>query len=150
MCRNSSVESRIVRPFSEGSLAIPLFLHTRGLRMTLGRWPIKGPAGEAICANARAIELKFRMVHPHTLSGRSAIRASCPFGCGATNSGGGIGGGCDVRSFGGLCLCAAGGRLLLLLPEQPALQPVEVDIDNRRRIEREDLRHCQAADDGIA
>src|SRR3978361_1530527 len=29
MCRNSSVESRIVRPFSEGPLAIPLFLHTR-------------------------------------------------------------------------------------------------------------------------
>src|ERR1700722_14750926 len=31
MCRNSSVESRIARPFSEDPLAIPLFLHTRCL-----------------------------------------------------------------------------------------------------------------------
>src|SRR5260370_35145104 len=54
------------------------------------------------------------------------------------------------RSFGGLWLCVSGGCLLLLLPEQPALQPVEVDIDNRCRIEREDLRQSEAADDGIA
>src|SRR5204862_6479715 len=62
----------------------------------------------------------------------------------------GIGGGCDARSFGGLWLCVSGGCLLLLFPEQPALQPVEVDVDNRRRIERENLRQREPADDGVA
>src|SRR5258705_11651608 len=62
----------------------------------------------------------------------------------------GIGGGCDARSFGSLWLCVSGGCLLLLLPEQPALQPVEVDIDNRCRIERENLRQSEAPDDGAA
>ena len=44
------------------------------------------------------------------------------------------------RSFGGQWLGAAGGRSLLLSPEEPGLQPVEVDIDDRRRIEGENLR----------
>ena len=38
-------------------------------------------------------------------------------------------------------------RRLALLPEQPALQPIEIDIDNRRRIEREKLRQRETADD---
>src|SRR6267378_6034081 len=69
----------------------------------------------------------------------------------ATNTRGGIGAGCDPRSFGGRRLWTAGSRrLLLLFPEQPGLQAVEVDIDDRRRIQREDLRQREAADDGIA
>ena len=40
--------------------------------------------------------------------------------------------------------------MLLLLTEQPALQLVEIDVDNRRRIEGENLRQGEAADDGIA
>ena len=36
-----------------------------------------------------------------------------------------------------------------LLPEQPALQPIETDIDNRRDIEREKLRQRETADDGV-
>jgi hypothetical protein len=38
-------------------------------------------------------------------------------------------------------------RLLPLFSEQPGLQPVEVDIDDRRRIEGENLRQSEAADD---
>src|SRR5882724_2334001 len=41
-------------------------------------------------------------------------------------------------------------RLLLLFPEDPGLQPVKIDIDDRRRIESENLRQCEAADDGVA
>ena len=33
---------------------------------------------------------------------------------------------------------------------QPAVQPIEQQIDHRRRVKREDLRHQQAADDGDA
>src|SRR5262245_16650871 len=33
------------------------------------------------------------------------------------------------------------------LPRPPVLQPVEIEIDNRRRIEREDLADDEAADD---
>src|SRR6202023_1472159 len=53
------------------------------------------------------------------------------------------------RSFGGDWRSVAGGRLLPPLPEDPGLQPVEIDIDDRRRIERENLRQGQAADDGV-
>src|SRR5689334_18855640 len=41
----------------------------------------------------------------------------------------------------------AGGGHGRRLAEQPALQPVEVDVDHRRRIQRENLRHGEAADD---
>src|SRR3984893_12034060 len=53
--------------------------------------------------------------------------------------------------FGGRrrCLTRSGLRLLLVA-EQPSLRLVEIDINNRRRIERENLRQREAADDGIA
>jgi hypothetical protein len=35
-------------------------------------------------------------------------------------------------------------------PEYPRLQLVKVDVDNRRRIEGENLRQGEAADDGVA
>src|SRR5712672_1473638 len=54
------------------------------------------------------------------------------------------------RSFRGLRLDMAGARLLLFSSsEDPALQPVEIDIDDRRRIESENLRQSEAADDGV-
>src|SRR5260370_41826743 len=54
MRRNSSVDSRVARSFSEGPLTIPLFLHTRGLRTTLGRWPInRARRGKRHAAGAR-------------------------------------------------------------------------------------------------
>src|SRR6267142_4720077 len=53
------------------------------------------------------------------------------------------------RSFGSRLLSVPGRCLLLLFSVQPALQPVEIDIDNRRRIKREKLRQSEAADDGI-
>src|SRR5262245_17762829 len=42
------------------------------------------------------------------------------------------------------------GRAPAPVPEQPALEVVEVEIDHRRRIERQDLRQCQTSDNGIA
>src|ERR1700754_4609412 len=42
-------------------------------------------------------------------------------------------------SFGGRRLRLTGGRMFLFA-EQPSLQPVQVDVDNRRRIESENLR----------
>src|SRR5215471_10587294 len=35
-------------------------------------------------------------------------------------------------------------------PKQPALQPIQVDIDNGRREEREYLRQSEPADNGVA
>src|SRR6267154_2542149 len=58
--------------------------------------------------------------------------------------------GCDPRSFGSRLLSVPGRCLLLLFSVQPALQPVEIDINNRRRIKRENLRQSEAAHDGIA
>src|SRR4051812_23151422 len=43
-----------------------------------------------------------------------------------------------------------GGRLRSLSSEHPGLQPIEVDVDDRRRIERQDLRQSETADDGVA
>ena len=40
--------------------------------------------------------------------------------------------------------------MLPLVPEQPGLQPVEIDIDDWRRIEGKNLRQSEAADDGVA
>src|SRR6476620_7517982 len=53
-------------------------------------------------------------------------------------------------SFFGLRLGLAGGCLLLSSPRNPTLQPVAVDINDRCRIEGQNLRHSEAADDGIA
>src|SRR3982074_327577 len=55
----------------------------------------------------------------------------------------------EPRLFGRRRLRMAGGRVLLFA-EQPGLQPVQVDVDNRRRIESENLRQGQTADDGVA
>src|SRR5207248_9974924 len=52
------------------------------------------------------------------------------------------------RSFAGRLYDIASGRLLLF-PKQPCLQAIEIDIDDWRRIEREKLRQCEAADDGV-
>src|ERR1700757_3321830 len=70
------------------------------------------------------------------------------FRCTAPDTRSGIARRYDLRSFGGHWLCAAGSRLLLV-SEQPALQPVEIDVNDRRRIEREDLRHRESTDDGV-
>src|SRR6266851_6074348 len=85
------------------------------------------------------------------LSGHSAIVVFSTSGYWATNIGGALGTAANARSFGGRRLCVTGGRrlVLLLFPEQPALQAVEVDIDNRRRIKCENLRQSEAADDGV-
>src|ERR1700738_3990213 len=56
---------------------------------------------------------------------------------------------CDAWSFGG-CRLSVAGRHVCLYTEQPGLQPVEIDIDDGRRIEGEDLRQGEAADDGVA
>jgi len=40
--------------------------------------------------------------------------------------------------------------LLPPLPEDPGPQPVEADIDDWRRVEGENLRQSEAADDGVA
>src|ERR1700704_6682102 len=45
-----------------------------------------------------------------------------------------------VARWSSVARCRGGGRLLPPLPEDPGLQPVEVDIDDRRRIERQNLR----------
>src|SRR4029079_9374443 len=55
-----------------------------------------------------------------------------------------------TSSFGWRQLRITGGCLLFLFAEQLRLQPVQVDIDDRRRIESEDLRQGQTADDGVA
>ena len=39
---------------------------------------------------------------------------------------------------------------MLLFSKQPCLQAIEIDIDDWRRIERENLRQCEAAYDGVA
>src|SRR5208282_4803347 len=52
-------------------------------------------------------------------------------------------------SFGGQWLVVTRRRLLPPFSEDPGLQPVEIDVDDRRRIERENLRQGQTADDGI-
>ena len=54
-----------------------------------------------------------------------------------------------ISSFRRRCL-GMGGRCCLLLTEQPDLQPVEIEINHRRSVQREDLRHCKATDNGIA
>src|SRR6202165_1296008 len=56
---------------------------------------------------------------------------------------------CAIQLFGGHRRCVAGGRRLRLFSEQPGLQPVEIDVDNRRRIEGENLRQSEATADGV-
>src|SRR5690349_308357 len=53
-------------------------------------------------------------------------------------------------SFGWRRFRIAGDRLRFPFSEQSRLQPVEIDINNGRRIEREDLRQGETPDDGIA
>src|SRR6266446_7255267 len=104
MRRNSSVESRVARSFSEGPLTIPLFLHTRGLRTTLGRWPInrarraKRHAADARPKSEGAMWLSAKATkdpqsdHAGTISGlllgNFAMVASLTFRCWATIAGG--------------------------------------------------------------
>src|SRR6516225_338912 len=38
----------------------------------------------------------------------------------------------------------------MLLPEQPALQPIKVDVDDWRCVKRKYLRESKAADNGVA
>jgi len=52
-------------------------------------------------------------------------------------------------SFGRRRLRVTGGCLLFPFSEHPGLQSVQIDIDNRRRIEREYLRQSKATDDGV-
>jgi biotin operon repressor len=54
------------------------------------------------------------------------------------------------RSFRSLQLRVSSGLLLLSSSHHPVLQLVEVDIDDRRRIEGQNLRHGEAAYDGVA
>src|ERR1700730_4890698 len=82
------------------------------------------------------------------LSGHCAIVVCASSRHRATSNDDDIEHGCDVRSFGGRRRCISG-SCRLLLPEQPVLQLIEIDIDNRRRIESEYLRQSEAADDRV-
>src|ERR1700730_13986258 len=93
-------------------------------------------AADAATTTSAALTLR-RLRRENSSIGQISIGCRCPIP--------GFG-----TSFGGQWLGVAGGRLLPLLPEDPGLQPVEVDIDDRRRVERQNLRQKQAADDGVA
>src|SRR5262249_42781655 len=58
-------------------------------------------------------------------------------------------GAAPCRSFGRLRQRISGDRFSLF-PEHPGLQAIKVKIDDWRRIQGQDLRHGEAADDGVA